>query len=116
MTSGLTEPEDQSSGDAKSGFEDGPVETLLGDLTLSMFQQGSSVRVRVGSATASAELYEHAFESADEANTALLDARVLTVEQVPDVTAVAGTGIKLTGVTAEQLMHAGLKRQQVSTL
>ena len=116
ITSGLTEPSDLLSGEAEGGIENGPVETMLGDLTLSMFQQGERVRVRAGSPTASAELYEAAFESADEANTALLEAGVLTPGQVPDVTALAGTGIKLTSVSAEQLMHAGLKRQRVSTL
>ncbi|MGI4755468.1 MAG: hypothetical protein ACRYGF_01310 [Janthinobacterium lividum] len=114
MNSGLTETRNLS-GDGDD-VENGSVATKLGDLTLSMFQQGSSVRVRVGSATASAELYEHAYESADEANTAMLDAGILTGEQVPDVNTPAGTGIHLTGITAEQLLAAGLKRHGVSTL
>ena len=84
MNAGLTETQDLS-GDGDD-VENGPVATPLGDLTLSMFPQGSSIRVRVGSATVSSELYEYAFESADEAN------------------------------TAEQLKAAGLKRHSVSTL
>lgn len=114
MNSGLTETRNLS-GDGDD-VENGPVTTKLGELTLSMFQQGSSVRVRVGSATASAELYEYAYESADEANTAMLDAGILAAVQVPDVNVPAGTGIHLTNVTAEQLMAAGLKRHGVSTL
>ncbi len=114
MNAGLTETQDLS-GDSDD-VENGPVSTMLGDLTLSMFQQGSSVRVRVGSATAPSELYEYAFESADEANTAMLDAGILTKDQVPDVMQPAGTGIHLSGISAEQLKNAGLKRQNVSTL
>ena len=117
MASGLTEPANLTSDSGpENGIENGPVETMLGELTLSMFQQGQSVRVRVGSATASSELYEFAYESADEANTALLDAGVLNQDQVPDVTKLAGTGIPLIGISAEQLKHAGLKRHTVATL
>ncbi len=118
MTAGLTEQADISSEEREpeAGLEGGPVETMLGELTLSMFQQGQSVRVRVGSATAPSELYESAYDSADEANTALLDAGILTTEQVPDVTQVSGTGIHVSGLSAEQLKAAGLKRHQVSTL
>lgn len=86
------------------------VSTPLGSMTLSMFEKGQYVRVRVGSPHNATELYEHAFESADEANTALLDAGVLTPQQVSDPSKVLGTGIPLEGVTAEQLEHAGLKR------
>ena len=114
VNAGLTEARNLSpDGD---DLENGPVATMLGELTLSMFQQGSSVRVRVGSATASSELYEHAFESADEANTALLSAGILTADQVPDIDQPAGTGIHIKGVSAEQLLSAGLKRHQISTL
>jgi hypothetical protein len=118
MTAGLTEPADVSIEERQpeEGLAGGPVETMLGDLTLSMFAQGQSVRVRVGSATAPSELYEAIFESADEANTALLEAGILTAEQVPDVTQVAGTGIHASGLSVEQLKTAGLKRHQVSTL
>lgn len=116
MTAGLTEQNDLSVEEQTDAGLGGPVETMLGELTLSMFQQGQSVRVRVGSATASSELYEYAYESADEANTALLDAGILQPEQVPDVTQVAGTGIHVSGLSAEQLVRAGLKRHLVSTL
>ncbi len=92
------------------------VKTELGELTLSMFGQGQSVRVRVGNAHNSAELYEHVFASADEANTALLDAEVLTPDQVPDPRELAGTGLTLTGITVQQLEAAGLKRHGSSTL
>ena len=42
-------------------------------MTLSMFEKGQYVRVRVGSLHNATELYEHAYDSADEANTALLE-------------------------------------------
>jgi hypothetical protein len=118
MAAGLTEQADLSINEREpeEDLAGGPVETMLGELTLSMFQQGQTVRVRVGNATAPSELYEAIFESADEANTALLDANILTPEQVPDVTQVAGTGIHVSGLSAEQLKAAGLKRHQVSTL
>lgn len=92
------------------------VSTPLGNMTLSMFEKGQYVRVRVGSAHNATELYEYAFESADEANTALLDAGILTREQVPDPSKVMGTGIALEGVTAEQLEHARLKRHLSGSL
>ena len=93
-----------------------PTETHLANLTLSMFPQGSSIRVRVGNPNASSELYEHAFPTADEANSAMLDAGILTPEQVPDINAPAGTHIELTGITVQQLERAGLKRHGASTL
>ena len=118
MNAGLTEQRDLSADERQpdDGLEGSPVETMLGELTLSMFQQGQSVRVRVGSATAPSELYEFAYESADEANTALLDEGILEASQVPDVSKPAGTGISISGISAEQLQRAGLKRQRVSTL
>lgn len=90
--------------------------TNLGSLTLSMFTKGQYVRVRVGSAHNATELYEHAYASADEANTALLDAGILSREQVPNPLEPAGTGIALGNVTAEQLEEAGLKRHLGSSL
>lgn len=87
-----------------------PVRTPLGSMTLSMFQKGQYVRVRVGSPHNPTELYEHGFDTADEANTALLDAGILSEAQVPDSEQIVGTGIRLEEVTAEQLEHAGLKR------
>ena len=97
-------PDNQSESFANS------VRTPLGAMSLSMFQAGQYVRVRVGSPHNPIELYEHAFTSADEANTALLDAGILTEAQVPDKEQIVGTGIALEEVTAEQLEHAGLKR------
>ena len=92
-----------------------PVKTELANLTLTMFEQGSSTRVRVGNAHNASELYELAFDTADEANSAMLDAGILTAEQVPDVSRPAGTGIVLTGITLEQLQAAGLKRHNAYT-
>ena len=73
-------------------------------------------RVRVGNAHNSTELYEHAFESAEDANEAMLDAGILTKDQVPDPTKPAGTGLTLTGITVQQLEAAGLKRHGASSL
>ena len=101
------------------GFEAssaGHVRTSLGAMTLSMFEKGQYVRVRVGSAHNATELYEHAYDSADEANTALIQAGILTKDQVPDSLKLAGTGIQLTDVSAEQLEEAGLKRHLSSNL
>jgi hypothetical protein len=91
-------------------------EPELADLTLSMFTQGSSTRVRVGNSRNASELYEYAFGSVDEANNAMLDNGILTPDQVPDPSKVAGTGIPVSGVTVEQLEAAGLKRRAASTL
>ena len=93
-----------------------PVRTPLGNMVLSMFEKGQYVRVRVGALHNSTELYEHAYGSADEANTALLEAGILTKDQVPDSLKLAGTGVELNNVTAEQLEEAGLKRHLGSTL
>ncbi len=90
--------------------------TALAEMTLSMFVQGSSTRVRVGNRHNASELYEFAFDSADAANTAMLDAGVLTRAQVAEMSEPAGTGISLSGITVEQLEAAGLKRKGASTL
>ena len=92
------------------------LKTELADLTLSMFTQGASTRVRVGNPHNSSELYEYAYESADEANNAMLDGGILTRDQIADMTQPAGTGIPLTGITVEQLEAAGLKRHGASTI
>lgn len=94
----------------------GQVRTPLGAMTLSMFEKGQYVRVRVGSAHNATELYEHAYNSADEANTALIEAGILTRDQVPDPSKPAGTGFQLDDVSAEQLEEAGLKRHLSSNL
>ena len=92
------------------------LKTSLEDLTLSMFTQGASTRVRVGNPHNASELYEYAFDSADEANTAMLDGGILQKEQIADMAQPAGTGIELTGITVEQLEAAGLKRKGASTI
>ena len=96
--------------------EDGSLETELGEVYLSMFNQNGQVRVRVGNEQRLAEMYEAIFESADEANNALLDANVLTPEQVKDPASLAGTHIELHNITVQMLEAAGLKRHGTSTL
>ena len=115
LAHGYEAPHDVSA--AEINEEDSaPVQTHLAELTLSMFAQGSSTRVRVGNPNNSSELYEHAFDTPDEANAALLDAGILTPDQVVDPTALAGVHIPLQNVTVEQLESAGLKRHGASTL
>jgi len=118
LTAGLSEPRDVSieEREPEDGLPGGPVKTHLGELTLTILEQGQGVRVRVGNAHNSSELYEHVFPSSDEAADALLQADILTDDQVPDSTKLAGTSLSLTEVTAEQLEAAGLKRHQISTL
>ena len=118
MAASLAEPKDVAAEEREpeAGTDDEPVKTELGELTLSMFEDRQGVRVRVGNALRLSEMYEMIFETADEANSALLDAGVLTEEQVPDVTQLAGTGIAIHGVTVQQLDEAGLKRMGTSTL
>lgn len=113
LTAG-TEP--AATTEAAKPLEGQSTRTNLGTLSLSMFTKGQYVRVRVGDPHNATELYEHAYASADEANTALLDAGILTQAQVPDPTALAGTGIVLHDVTAEALEAAGLKRHLSSSL
>ena len=109
MNSGLTEP--GNIGVDEGEVENGPAETKLGALTLSMFRQGSSVRVRVGNPSAVSEVFEGVFEDANEANTALLEEGILAADHVPDRDQVLGTGIAISGVTSEQLLRAGLKEK-----
>jgi hypothetical protein len=115
LAAGLEVPRDPSTAELDEFNSETP-EPELDDLTLSMFTQGSSTRVRVGNARNASELYEYAFDSVDEANTAMLDYGILTPDQVPDLSKPAGTGIPVTGVTVEQLEAAGLKRRATSTL
>ena len=112
LASGLSDPRPN----AQEEIEDPTRETALADLTLSMFQQGSSTRVRVGNAHNSSEFYESSYDSADAANNAMLDAGILTSDQVPKISKPAGTGILLGGITVEQLLASGLKRHGTSTL
>ena len=93
-----------------------PIETVLPNVTLSMFEQGKQVRVRVGNAHNASELYEQIYPSAEEANAAMLDGSILSADQVSDTTKPVGTGITLTGITAEKLTAAGLKRRGGDTL
>ncbi len=115
---GLSRPHQADSGNAPMEDRAGePMpKTELADLTLSMFAQGSSTRVRVGNPKNASELYEFSFDSADEANTAMLDAGILSRAQVAEMSEPAGTGIPLSGITVEQLEAAGLKRKGASTL
>ncbi len=100
----------------EDGVAEPMLKTELADMTLSMFTQGASTRVRVGNPHNSSELYEYAFESADAANTAMVDAGILRRDQVANFGEPAGTGIVLEGVTVEQLEGAGLKRKGASTI
>ena len=86
------------------------LKTDLPHLMLSMFASGASIRVRVGNPHAPSELYECVYESADEANMAMLDQGILTKEQIADMAEAAGIGIELPTLTAQQLEAAGLKR------
>jgi hypothetical protein len=116
LAAGLTVPRGSPGEADVNEFNTETPEPELADLTLSMFTQGSSTRVRVGNSRNASELYEHAFNSVDEANNAMLDNGILTSDQVPDPSKPAGTGIPVTGVTVEQLEAAGLKRRATSTL
>lgn len=75
-----------------------------------MFASGSSIRVRIGNPHVPSELYECVYESADAANTAMLDSSILQREQIADMAKPAGAGIELFALTAQQLEAAGLKR------
>ena len=93
-----------------------PIETELPNVTLSMFEQGKQVRVRVGNPHNSSELYEQIYPSAEEANTAMLEGDILSEEQIANPTEVVGINIALTGITTEKLVAAGLKRRNADTL
>jgi hypothetical protein len=112
LASGLSDPRHN----AQEEIEDPTRKTALADLTLSMFTQGSSIRVRVGNAHNSSEFYEPSYDSADAANNAMLDAGILTKDQVQNLSQPAGTGILVSGITVEQLLGSGLKRHGTSTL
>ncbi len=94
----------------QNGAQEPMLKTELPHLELSMFVSGTSTRVRIGNPHAPSELYECVYESADEANTAMLDNNILGKEQIADMAQPAGTGIKLPTLTAQQLEAAGLKR------
>ena len=94
----------------------GQSDTVLGTVTLGMFQMGNTVHVRVGSPTNSSELYEGVYDSAEDANVALIDAGILQRNMITDVVQLAGTGIKLNGLTSQQLEGAGLKHKVNATL
>ena len=110
LGAGETMPKDVAAEEVT--IDEEPLKTELGELTLAMFEQGQSVRVRVGNAHNSSEMYEKAFDSADEANAALLDAGIVKKAITPE----AGKSVVLTGLTVEQLEEAGLKRHGTSTL
>ncbi len=118
LASGLSEPRDISILEIapEDGSDGANLKTELADLTLSMFEQGTTIRVRVGNPHNASELYEQTYPTADEANTAMLDGGILTEAQVPDPKKPAGTHLPLTNITTEQLEAAGLKRHGASTL
>ena len=93
-----------------------PIKTELPNVTLSMFEQGKQIRIRVGNAHNASELYEQIYASAEEANAAMLEGHILSTDQVADLTKVVGTGITLTGITIEKLTASGLKRRGGDTL
>lgn len=118
LAAGLTMPGEISTENRalEDRVDEPMLKTELANLTLSMFTQGAATRVRIGNPHNSSELYEYAFESADQANTAMLDAGILRKDQVTDMNTPAGTGVALSGITVEQLEGAGLKRRGASTL
>jgi hypothetical protein len=118
LASGISEPRDLAAVEIapEDGSDGANLKTTLAEVTLSMFTQGSSTGVRVGNPHNASELYEQIYPSPDEANTAMLDGGILTQDQIPDPTQLAGTGIPLQGITAEQLEAAGLKRHGASTI
>ncbi len=118
LTAGYSAPRDVSALESEPEERLGqpPIETELPNVTLSMFEQGKQVRVRVGNAHNASELYEQIYASAEDANAAMIDGDILSADQVPDTTEVAGTGITLTGITTEKLTAAGLKRRGGDTL
>lgn len=118
LTAGHSTPHDVSIDESQpeDPADHAPIETDLPNVTLSMFEHGSEIRVRVGNAHNAAELFEGIYPSADEANTAMLEGNILSKEQVPDPTKLAGTSLPLTGITTEKLVAAGLKRRGASTI
>ena len=118
LTAGFSAPRDVSAAEStpEDRFGQPPILTELTDVTLSMFPQGNTVRVRVGNAHNASELYEQIYSSAEEANTAMLEGNILSADQVPDLTQPAGTSLPLKNITTEKLVSAGLKRRQASTI
>ena len=118
LTAGYSTPRDVSAFESEPEERSGqpPIETQLTNVTLSMFEHQGRVRVRVGNAHNASELYEGIYASAEEANTAMLDGDILADAQVPDPIALLGTNLPLTGITAEKLVAAGLKRRNADTL
>ena len=118
LSAGYSAPRDVSAfeSEPEERIAQPPIETELPNVTLSMFEQGHQVRVRVGNAHNASELYEQIYSSAEEANTAMLEGNILSADQIPDPTQLAGTGIALTGITTEKLVAAALKRRGGDTL
>jgi hypothetical protein len=92
LAAGLTVPRGSPGEADVNEFNTETPEPELADLTLSMFTQASSTRVRVGNSRNASELYEHAFNSVDEANNAMLDNGILTSDQVPRISGTAFPG------------------------
>jgi hypothetical protein len=97
-------------------FGDLTSELVLSNLKLSMFVRDDLVTVRVGDALNGSQFYECSYGSIEEANDAMLNSGILSAEGIPNRPAVAGIEIKLGAITEAQLIEAGLKRQDISTL
>jgi hypothetical protein len=97
-------------------FGDLTSELVLSNLKLSMFVRDDLVTVRVGNALNGSQFYECSYGSIEEANDAMLNSGILSAEGIPNRRAVAGIEIKLGAITEAQLIEAGLKRQDISTL
>ncbi len=117
ISAGYSTPHDVSVSESVPENRSGqpPIETSLPNVTLSMFEHGSEIRVRVGNVHNASELYEQIYSSVEEANTAMIEGDILSADQVPDLGKLAGTGLPLEGITTEKLVNAGLKRRQATT-
>lgn len=113
--SGLTLPDDPSRTvrETVNALGSDASQTTLGEMTFTLIQQGDSIHVRAGNATNASELFEGIYDSAEDANYELQQAGIL---KTPATLEVAATSLKLTGLTAEQLQKAGLKRHHTAGL
>jgi hypothetical protein len=91
-------------------------ETNLTHETLSMFERGGVIYVRIGNARNSSEFFENAFDTIREANEAMLEAGILKADQIDDPEQLAGHETPLSGVSTEQLERAGFKQRRNASL
>ena len=117
MAAGLEGPRDVSAAEREpeEGLDGGPVKTAMGSMRRSMLEVGHHVQVRVGDARNSPAILVGLFPTADEAYEGWLGAGGLRAEQVEDRGKVLGAGVELEGVTAEELVEAGLTRKGGTT-